>query len=353
VAVGLVLIEHFVHGSNVERLALGGFGVKLFFALSGYLITGVLLDARANPIKMAARNFYWRRFLRLAPALYIAIIGCAALNIADMRQDWWIHGLYLTNVKVAIDNHWGPATHFWSLAVEEQFYFVWFAVVILLPQRALLPSILVGIFLPNAYQVALHMAGAEPAFARVLLLECTDYLCMGALLVYLERNSPKRFCVIMDVLRGPWCLALAASVALIAVLASVNGDPGGTSASLIRFVRMLLTAFLVSHGLSASSSGLFNKVLLFPWVRHMGKISYGIYVYHLFTLPLLADVLHIDAHFGLSGKTGTLIAATIEAIISVSLAQLSWSLVELPLSRFKNLFAGDSVRETGPVVQTV
>jgi peptidoglycan/LPS O-acetylase OafA/YrhL len=153
IAVGLVLVEHYAPGNFVNRFSPGGFGVKLFFTLSGFLITRILIEYRTSETPTrAAQQFYWHRFLRLAPALYAAILGAALLGIANMRQDWWIHGLYLTNFKVFIDGHWGPATHFWSLAVEEQFYIIWFFVVVLLPRRILLPSIVIGLVSPTSIE---------------------------------------------------------------------------------------------------------------------------------------------------------------------------------------------------------
>jgi peptidoglycan/LPS O-acetylase OafA/YrhL len=146
VAVGLVVLHHL--GSPIfEKLGAGTLGVRLFFVISGYLITRILIEARSAPdsIGTKAEKFYWKRFLRLAPALFLAIGFSAWLNIANMRQDWWIHILYLTNFKVAIDQHWGDAGHFWSLAVEEQFYLFWFAAVVMLPKRWLLPMMIAGL----------------------------------------------------------------------------------------------------------------------------------------------------------------------------------------------------------------
>jgi peptidoglycan/LPS O-acetylase OafA/YrhL len=103
-AVGLVLLTHFAPIAIVQRLAPGTIGVRLFFVLSGYLITRIILDyRRLQPtIPRAAAQFYWRRFLRLAPPLVFAICAAAYFGVANMQNDWWIHALYLTNFRIAL-----------------------------------------------------------------------------------------------------------------------------------------------------------------------------------------------------------------------------------------------------------
>jgi peptidoglycan/LPS O-acetylase OafA/YrhL len=76
-----------------------------------------------------------------------------------MRLDWWVHILYLTNFKVAIDQQWGDAGHFWSLAVEEQLCLFWFVAIVKLPKRWLLPMIVTGLLLPTASRAIAAMAG--------------------------------------------------------------------------------------------------------------------------------------------------------------------------------------------------
>src|SRR6185369_11811956 len=120
----------------------GWIGVDLFFVLSGFLITGILYDAKAR--KDYFRNFYARRFLRILPLYYgilaLYILVFPRISIVPQRQYqslvehqlwFWTH---LSNVSIAIEGYGNQQrgwTHFWSLAVEEQFYLVWPAVVFL------------------------------------------------------------------------------------------------------------------------------------------------------------------------------------------------------------------------------
>src|SRR6185312_9894484 len=112
VAVAGVLIFHFYPHPAVLWFEPGGIGVHAFFVLSGYLITRILLQYRDLQIGTAAKTFYSRRLLRLSPAYYTAIAAALILDIAQMRSDWWIHALYLTNFYVAKTDQWGWATHF-------------------------------------------------------------------------------------------------------------------------------------------------------------------------------------------------------------------------------------------------
>ena len=110
IAVGMVLLQHFT--SVMGRFGFGQLGVRLFFVLSGYLISRIIFDyaARGVPVALAARQFYWRRLLRLTPPLYLTIAITALFGLSNMRQDWLWHALYLTNIKVYLDHAFGPAT---------------------------------------------------------------------------------------------------------------------------------------------------------------------------------------------------------------------------------------------------
>ena len=137
-----VLIEHWIPNEIIRSLSTGGAGVTLFFVLSGYLITRILMDYRHLPVGVAACHFYWRRFLEVSPPFYAAIFIGVVLNVLLMREYWWVNALYLTNFQIGVPGNWtGGADHFWSLCTEEQFYLLWFFVVVALPKKLLTPAI--------------------------------------------------------------------------------------------------------------------------------------------------------------------------------------------------------------------
>ena len=106
----------------------GVMGVNLFFVLSGFLITGILLDSRAGAVRpgdrwFAIRQFYTRRVLRIFPLFYMTLALLVLVNVRPVRQTFLWHVCYLSNVYFFRQGAWiGQISHFWSLAVEEQFY---------------------------------------------------------------------------------------------------------------------------------------------------------------------------------------------------------------------------------------
>src|SRR5882672_1783125 len=147
IAVALVLMTHYTH----FRWTLIGSrtGVLLFFILSGFLITGILLDIKeamtgsASQSAFALRQFYCRRFLRIFPLFYATLLVTYIAGFPDVRIYLGWHAAYLSNFLFFWkQSYLGYAGHFWSLAVEEQFYLVWPAVILLAPKRMLLSIIL-------------------------------------------------------------------------------------------------------------------------------------------------------------------------------------------------------------------
>jgi peptidoglycan/LPS O-acetylase OafA/YrhL len=120
--------------------------------------------------------------------------------------------LYLTNFKLAIDQQWGGAGHFWSLAVEEQFYLFWFVAVVMLPKRWLLPMIVTGLLLPTASRAIAAIAGVNEIVPAVLIVGSTDCLCIGALMAYGQIERPDLGNVIRRALINPLVIMAACAV---------------------------------------------------------------------------------------------------------------------------------------------
>ena len=167
IAVTMVLYSHFLapNGSSFW----GHIGVRLFFVLSGFLITRLLLEARAAAefeAGPALRSFYIRRALRIFPP-YFAVLGFVWLT--DLEQSsgslvW--HALYLSNFWYALRNEWTPwlLCHFWSLSIEEQFYIAWPLVVLLAPRRRV-EAITIGVIVLSLAYRFYWPVTANPALA--------------------------------------------------------------------------------------------------------------------------------------------------------------------------------------------
>ena len=168
---------HFVPG--VDRYApLGSIGVRLFFVLSGFLITRILLESRSWPTAHALKVFYARRALRIFPLFYLVLALAAVINIGPVRQTIGWHVTYLTNVYLFDRGSWhGSISHLWSLAVEEQFYLVWPILMLTAPERRL-PAIIAATIV--AAPITRLLVGG--AMSSVLPTSCLDSLGAGALL---------------------------------------------------------------------------------------------------------------------------------------------------------------------------
>lgn len=134
-AVGLVIYSHWMPGHYQFKLPWGSAGVQLFFVLSGFLITGILLRCRTSVARLSAlRAFYVRRILRIFPLFYCVLLLAYVLNIEPVRETVFWHLPYLSNFYFFSIGRWdGDISHFWSLAVEEQFYLFWPAIVMFVP----------------------------------------------------------------------------------------------------------------------------------------------------------------------------------------------------------------------------
>ena len=174
-AVTAVLIRHFWPELQ-PGLDLGARGVHLFFALSGFLITGILLRSRAlvedsgRGSGLAIRRFYIRRFLRIFPIYYLVLAVTWALGVPDVRSGMVWHLAYGSNVLFAIQNRWPQTTsHLWSLSVEEQFYLIWPLLMFLVPRRQLGTAVLAFIFAGPLFRMAGYFAGLNWIALQVLL----------------------------------------------------------------------------------------------------------------------------------------------------------------------------------------
>jgi peptidoglycan/LPS O-acetylase OafA/YrhL len=333
IAISGVLLTHFLPKSDLlEQLSLGGMGVRLFFVLSGYLISRILFDLREDglPLREAAAHFYWRRLLRLSPPYYAAIVFCLVVGIASMRQEWWIHALYLTNFLVAWRHDWGPVGHFWSLAVEEQFYIGWFIVVMLLPKRFLLSAILLGLVGSIAYRTITIVLGFD-FYSRVLLPGVADFLLFGALLAYLQVYRPNRYSLLANALTKPMIfIALAAGSFAAVFIAAANLVVQSAFPSVwMLFFGAVIVAATNEHA-SRSSAWLAWGPLV-----HLGRISYGVYVYHL--IVLLTLELFVPSTRDLMQTNLWPIVFFANLALTFLVAELSWRFMEQPLRRYRTL----------------
>ena len=327
-AVASVAYSHWIPEKYHFGLPWGSGGVRLFFVLSGFLITGILLRCREHgDLLFAARAFYARRFLRIFPLFYAVLLIAVILNIRPVRATLPWHMSYLSNFYFFCNQGWdGPISHFWSLAVEEQFYLFWPAVILCLPNRYI-GACIVGLIVTGV----LSRLFLDQVFPGVKLLNVLpnanfDSLGLGSLLALVAAREFKDS-------RVRW---LIAGVPVYIVLFAIRNL--GFALPFHRgceHLAILLSFTWLVNAASTGFNGLSKTFLELPMLLYLGRISYGVYVLHNFaSLPVrfLADIVGFpNLQFGISG-------IVLMTIFTIGGASLSWHCFETPINKLKQRF---------------
>jgi peptidoglycan/LPS O-acetylase OafA/YrhL len=321
-AVAVIVI--FFHHAFPDELPGGYYGVDIFFALSGYLITSQLLREQLKYGSVWMKGFYIRRALRLTPALlivaafasvtfYLFEYGASPLQSA-------ISITYLMDFWMSIGHRPGGAlSHTWSLAVEEQFYIVWPALLVLLIKRhwpilSVTIALIIISVIPTITIVALRGANSAyySPFAHL------GEIGAGVLLAILIHSGRTKYLQWTRIQLVP---LTAAALLLLAILLADQGDLwqyyGGFLAA------GLIAAFVICHCLYSPSSAT-SRILASPALTWIGERSYGIYLWHY---PIL---------YCLQPFVALWVASAIGMIATVAAAELSYRYVEKPFNVVKD-----------------
>lgn len=308
-----VFVNHATH------LPLLWAGVDVFFVLSGFLITGILLE-RKRKGEAYFSYFYKRRVFRILPAYLLAILLYGVLISWHQFKPLWLF-ILAPNVQGLISN--GPGLlPVWSLAVEEQFYFVWPFVVLFTSEKTLLRISLVALVVVPLLRMSCTPLVPNMFYIYVLTPFRADLLCAGAALALLWKRSDPR--VHQSIRRWSWklCLAGFASFAIIQAFPAFRLPRNTPLANGLVYSFSLLGAL----GLLAwvlGDQGKLRRWLSYPAVRYLGEISYTMYLVHVMFITRLEQWL------GVRVWTEVLALGVI-----VAYASLSWFVLEKPLIRF-------------------
>ena len=323
IAITFVVLYH--NFNFTDRFFFGWLGVDLFFVLSGFLITTILLNSLNKPHYF--RNFYARRALRIFPLYYLVLliffVVFPLLKLFPQRMEYFTYHqlwfwFYLQNWLVSF--HTPPPgsnmlVHFWSLAVEEQFYLVWpFVIFLIRKTKALLAFMIVFLILvvtirgiAYSYHVQNLNYPALYTFTRV------DGICIGAIVAILKKINAQY---------------LKKNTGLIViVLACLNflfyflNEPYGVLPylALCGYTTFaILIGFLVNEIVSDTGNKLSKRVLEIRPLLFLGEISYGLYVFHWPVYALLAEPLFTTLKQSL--KVSDILCLTLAAVFTTGLS---------------------------------
>ncbi|NIJ52070.1 acyltransferase family protein [Dyadobacter arcticus] len=355
IAVGLVLVDHlFV---TVNNIPYGALGVTIFFVLSGFLISRILLKSKEKTqgtpggFKKYLRKFLIRRTIRIFPVYYLIIALLLVFDVPPVREKLAWLALYGTNIYMAIHKTWmGSVDHLWSLAVEEQVYLVFPFLIFFIPKDRLIPVLGVMGVLSLAFRFFYFFSmkdfGAEDWIVTyVSTPACLDSFALGGLMAWLQLYKGDLFTKLFNK-SWPVVLALLAWILIQFWAKSVDQKYNIAFVVFDRTIASILGFFLIGRAV-IGFHGLMAYFLENPVSIYLGKISYGLYLYHNFVYNHFhSGPMHLTVRLfrkiyqyipELRGSVA--FEALIVAALTILVASLSWLFFEKPINALKDKYA--------------
>ena len=309
----------------------GRFGVDLFFVLSSYLITELLLREWAKRGRLDVKSFYIRRALRIWP-LYFVFLGAVVLLVPYVLPDEHLPNAHLLALLLFSGN-WAMAVSgfppsvaapLWSVSIEEQFYIAWPLLIARLGPGRILPAAAIMIGIASISRLGLILADQPDRVLWTVTLSRLEPIAMGAALAVLLRGRAPR-------LGAParWALFLGG---IFVMVACTRYNPGGPGNLLVYpLVALGATGMLVAV-LRDDAAG---TLLASPVLTWLGRISYGLYVYHVLAIEL---VRHYADATGVLRSLPPGSVALAGFALTVALSAVSYRFIEAPFLRLKRRF---------------
>ncbi|HEX7592493.1 MAG TPA: acyltransferase family protein [Candidatus Limnocylindrales bacterium] len=340
-AVTLVVLFHVGLLSQAGTQITGGFiGVDLFFVVSGFLITGLLVRERERNGKISFSRFYARRVRRILPASIVVLLATliasnVLINMVDrpsVMLDGAAAALSVANIRFAMTTdyfnpvNYSPFLHFWSLGVEEQFYFIWPALLALVAWKMprLGAAVALVVVVVASFIFSLIMTDSSAPTAYYILPTRAWQLAAGGLLAVgsgsLDRLPDRIYRIVRQMLAFAGWAALAALITTAFNIDQTNTVYPGT----VALIPTVAGVLLIASGTEKTGPGM---LLRLPPVRFLGKISYSLYLWHW---PIL-----ILGGLYLAGPLATMTPAQGLALagVAVAVSTISWAAIEEPFRR--------------------
>ncbi len=339
-AIIFVMIGHWISWESTNEFmkhAPWGHGVILFFVLSGYLISNILfeqkekIDAGINTIKGSLATFYFRRSIRIFPIYYLLIFFLYYINFANTREIFpWLL-TYTSNILQCITGEYtGNFNHFWSLAVEEQFYLIWPFIIFFVSPKKIFKVIIAFMIISFVSRVTCTLISPKnwmlaAYFTPNLFLP----LCLGALIAYAKRYNLK----LVQLLDNRLLLYGGVGVyALCYYFLHYKNYTYVFDMVLDEYLYAIVCTFIVYRASENKFTFIFKRVLEHDAIVFIGKISYGLYIYHLFIGTLFWD--HLSKEYKINiGDPGVMWATYF--VLAFIVAISSYYFIEKPMNRLK------------------
>ena len=331
----------------IAMSALGLFAVPAFFVLSGYLIGGILYDTRNR--EGYFRVFYARRILRVFPVYYVTLLVIAAfyaIRGISANYLFWTHFLYIQNLFPGYAHrHGGPVSliHFWSLAVEEQFYLLWPLVVWIFPDRRKLIGVASTLIVFScAARVVAPLVSTYPKAILWFTPTRVDAILLGVLLGLIRQDA------IYERIKPFAKWIVLAGGATVVVLAMVKGEAWSRTyfgeevwIPLVNFTAVAIVIAVMEE------NSILNRACSQRWVCWLGSLSYSLYVFHLTFNPFFADWLAPRLALHMRTSFAFLTSGMLAFALTLFLSILSYRLIEGPIINLKGHMRYGTVKRHG------
>lgn len=347
-AITAVILQHYFPNSALNIFPNAKFGVILFFVLSGYLISYILLgykkkiNSKKISLKQSLKIFYARRTIRIFPLYYMALLFLLLFNFSNISEKFGWYAFYSSNIFSYLQQSWdGNIGPFWSLAVEEQFYLIWPFVILLLPIKKFFKFSVLLIFLAPFIRLG-YLLYAQysfdnflPELSHIMPFASIDSFALGAVLAILKKYKLKLSSLKVSV------ILFFSSLILVFVVSEFHHTHPILYIIILPLILSFLSFSLIDFTLRADKfeTFKFEKPFMF-----LGKISYGLYVYHCFIWSIWAIFKVLFAKVFPNNNSLTYFENLFEnksylwILLLVICATLSWYLIEKPINNLKKYF---------------
>lgn len=356
VAIFLVLLEHWL--PNFISYPTGHLGVVIFFVLSGFLITRILIIKSIDPsnksksIFQKIKNFVFRRALRIFPIYFLVLFIGLLVGIEPIRKLYPWFFTYSPNFYIIFHKTWiGVWDHFWTLAVEEQYYLLFpFLIFLVRPsyyKYVLISMIVIGFMSRLLFFLLLPDAFVEEFWFLnyVNPISALDSFGMGGLLAYLHIYHRDLFEKIGN---NNWGILFFGILCLFSYYFDEHSlyEHNNVFSSVLEITFFVYLSFFIVAKVGASKTGIFGAFFLSKPINYLGTISYGLYVYHNFVF----NYYHFENNTLWWYITRNIPLSYLELInfvplkfvlnftVLVVIASISWFFIEKPINDLKNKF---------------